>query len=144
MVSQVLRYQLLIRLPRDKAEGLLNNVKPTLDAILTIAPVLQIFQYVIFGSIFGAIQGFLNIKLRLGEVLSAIASGMIYILTLCVVPLITVKPLLQEIFGLGSSDEFLIYMLTLVHGILFTASLTLTSIRQGPFSKFWEGKPKHT
>lgn len=145
IISSLLRNQLLRQLPPDKVEEVLKNIEPTMNLILTIAPIAQIIQYLILGAIFGVLQGFYSLRFGLSDVKSAIASGVTYTITLNVLPLIIASITLREVFEvLLSSGGHFIYMAVLVPGMLFTALLVLVSMDGGIFSRFVEAEPKHT
>ncbi|MEM0361812.1 MAG: hypothetical protein QXH57_05245 [Sulfolobales archaeon] len=145
IITSLLREQLLRQLPPDKVEEVLKNAESTINLILTIAPVIQIIQYLILGAIFGVLQGFYSLRFGLSDVKSAIASGITYVVILHVLPLIIVALALREVFEvLVSSGEYLVYMTVLVPGTLFTTSLVLVSLGGGSFSKFVEAEPRQT
>ncbi|MCS7108508.1 MAG: hypothetical protein RMH77_03020 [Sulfolobales archaeon] len=145
LVNYLLKYQLSKQLPPDKIEEILKTVKPTIDTVLMIAPIAQIFEYLVFGSIFGILQGFYRLRLKLGELGSALASGITFMLTLGVLPLITMVLVFQDVFDmLAARSEYLLIILPLGQGIMFTAFLVLMSFNIKVFNRFVDAKPKET
>lgn len=145
IISSLLRDQLLRQLPLDKVEEVLKNIESAMNLILTIAPIALIIQYLILGAIFGVLQGFYSLRFGLSDVKSAIASGITYMITLHVLPLIITALTLREVFEvLVSSGGYFIYVAVLAPGALFTVLLVLVSMNGGVFSRFVEAEPKQT
>lgn len=141
LMEDLVRNQLSKTLPPNELEEALKVIKGSIQAVMLIAPVAQVIQYLLLGALFGLVKGLLNTKLRLSEVLSAIAVGALYIILLSIIPIAvisTLEPELMEVI----SNHFNPYLMALTPGAIFAATIVLVSIVKGPWTKLIEAKPK--
>lgn len=141
LAEELVRHQLPVTLPPEEVEKAIKSVKEITHAALRIAPVAQVFQYLLFGAVFGLMKGAFRNKLNLSEAVSALSAGLFFILILGVLPIGVLSALMAGLVD-TVSKYFNLYLAALLPGALFTASITLISIVRGPWSRIIEATPK--
>ncbi len=123
-------------IPTEELEKLISSIRGMINNLKPIIPIVQIIQQLILGSLFGVLQGFLILRLKLKELNSALITGLTYILILSLIPLILIRDLTPEVIELLTKYlGFNTYLVITSPGITFTVSITLLSMAKGFWSK---------
>jgi len=134
LVEVIVHLRIPQNIPTKELKELISNIEGMINNLTPIVPITQIIQQLILGSLFGVLQGFLTLRLKLKELNSALITGLTYMFILNLIPLILIQNLTPELMELLVKHlGFNTYLILTSPGITFTVSLIILSISK----KFW-------
>jgi len=143
MIEELLRQQIKgYGLALSEVEEVVKQVTGLVRTILAIAPIAYVLQYTLLGALFGLLKGFLNLRLNLGRVCAALATGATYAVLLGVTPLVALSRLYPELVGVIAKYLPNFQLLALAPAAIFTVALVVISATRGPWTRVAEAKPK--
>jgi len=149
LLRDVLKYQLdMLNLPPETYEEVYNislsRVDELLPVISWIAPIAYVIQYVLLGALFGLLQNFIRLKAGVKPSTAALLTGVVFTLLIHILPLVLVSFLYSGLIDIVSKyfNPVLIYVPSVVPGVVFTLALLVVSSVKGPWAKIVESKPR--
>ena len=125
--------------PQDVINATLTQIEGTLKFIIPITPIAQILQASVLGAIMGLLYSYLITRRRLKPAISALITGMSYILIFYAIPMVFL--LETQVAILNVIFKYIWWPLTIAPYITYTVILILFSVIKGPWNKWAEAKP---
>ncbi len=142
-VEEVLRRQMeRYGVPLSEVEEAVKQVVWVVRVSLAIAPLTFVLQYTLLGALFGLLKGFLSIKLKVGGLYAALATGATYVALLAAIPLVAATLLYPELLEVVARYLPNYQLLTLAPAAVFTVALAAFSTARGPWTRITEARPR--
>ena len=143
-ISDLVREVVIVQLKsqnvsQEVINAALAQIEGTLKFIIPITPIAQVLQDLVLGAIMGLLYSYLITKRGFKPVISALITGMTYVLIFYVVPIVFLLETQAEI--LNVIFKYIWWPLTIAPYITYTVVLILLSVVKGPWSKWTEAKP---
>jgi len=103
----------------------IEYVKPIINYVIALSPILYIIQMLVIGAIFGSLEDYLVKKFHLKPVFAALATGGVYVTFLMIIPMVTVAIIDLRILSL--IVKRLGYCIIALPVVVFIAALVFLS-----------------
>jgi len=137
LVREIIVYQLTAaNAPQEVIDETLAEIGNLMSYIIWIAPPAYVFQMLILGALFGALESFIINRFKLNASVAAILTGGVFIITLTVLPMAVLTYIEPKMVSIILKHINLAFIL--MPGIVYTTLLTIFSGVKGPWSKVKE------
>lgn len=137
LIKEIIVYQLtVINSSQEVINETLEKIGNLMSYIVWIAPLAYVFQMLILGALFGALESFIINRFKLNASVAAILTGGAFITTFTILPIVVLTCIEPKIISIIFKHINLVFIL--MPGIVYTTLLIIFSSIKGPWGKVKE------